>query len=159
MFNKSTLALLFKHFDKTVCLKWSTIGVFVGILGWIWGQSKIPTTILKFASGFGWMLIAPMLVASILFLVAYFSKGRKSHLAYGDFQNAVAWAHPKLLRAISVFLGLMLSAAVCWAVTDSIYALKTVLLSALLNGVLLWIWAALLVTADELSKRFALANL
>lgn len=75
MFNKSTLALLFKHFDKTVCLKWSTIGVFVGILGWIWGQSKIPTTILKFASGFGWMLIAPMLVASILFLVAYFSKG------------------------------------------------------------------------------------
>lgn len=154
MFNKSTLVLLSKYFDKVASLKWSMAGTFFGTAAWIWGESKIPTRALKFASGLGWALVTPMFAAIILFFMAYFLQGRVGSLAYRGFQNTVCWVHPKLLRTISVFHGLILSAGVCWIATDSAHALKTVLQSAVLILSLLWIWATLLVAYDKPRRIF-----
>ena len=159
MVKESTYAVLHRYFDKTASLKSLAAGVVIGIPGWIWGESPVPAMALKFVSGFGWLLIALVFAAITLSFMAFYLKGRVGRLAHGDFQNALRWGHPKLLRAISVLFGLVSIAAVCWGLTGSINALKTVLLGALLVGTLFWCWGGLAVIADELSRRFASANL
>lgn len=158
MFSKPTFVLLFKYFDKAASLKWSLLGAVIGLLGWICGNSTIAPAAFKLASGFGWLLLGLTLLAIMLFFMSYFLKERNAYLAYGDFHNVIVWSHPKLLRAVSSFLGLAVSAAVCWMLTGSVYALKTVLLSTMLSGALLWVWAGLLISYDELTNRIGAAN-
>ena len=159
MVKEPSYAVLLRYFDKTASLKGLAAGVVIGIPSWIWGESPVPAVALKFVSGFGWLLIALVFAAIILSFMAFYLEERVGRLAHGDFQNALRWGHPKLLRAIAVLFGLVVIAAVCWGVTGSINALKTALLGALLGSTLFWCWGGLAAIADELSKRFASASL
>ena len=158
MTKESTYIVLLRYFDKTACLKWLSAGIAIGIPGWIWGESTIPALLLKYVSGFGWGLIALVYAAIILSFMALCLQGRVGHLSHGDFQNVLRWGHPKLLRVTSVLFGLVLIAAVCWGITGSVNALKTVLLGTLLSSALVWYWVGLAVIDDELLKRFASPN-
>lgn len=151
--------ILIRYFDRTASLKWLAAGFVIGFLGWIWGESPYPVLVLKLASGFGWLLMALIFVATIFSLMAFYFKGRVGHLAKGDFQNALSRGHHKLLRATSVLFGLVLNAAVCWGFTGSISALGTVLYGSLLGGTLLSCWGGLAIIADELSKRSFPSNI
>ncbi len=156
MVKESIYAVLLRYLDKTASLRWQAAGIAIGIPGWIWGESPVPVFALEIVSGFGFggLLIALVIAAIILSFMALYLKGQAGRFAYGYFQKVLRWVHPKLLRAASVLFGLILIAAVCWAVTGSSNSSKTALLGALLVTILVWLWCGLAVIDNELSKRF-----
>lgn len=84
MIKEPTYKVLLWHFDKSASLKWLVTGIAIGITVCIWGGSPIPAFALKLASGFGWVLIALILVAIVLSLMSFYLKGQSGHLAHGD---------------------------------------------------------------------------
>lgn len=55
-----------QHADKKECFKWYGAGAFTGVLAWLFGTSSIPTLILKYGSGVGYLLVFSILIAAVL---------------------------------------------------------------------------------------------
>lgn len=152
MHKESTLKIALYHLDMTVAVRWFSIGAAIGIAGWIWGTSSIPVWALIIATGFGWTLLILLLTEVLLSFIAFHSKRRVGHLAHGDFMNFFRLVHPGLLRAGTVFLGVVVIAVFCWVVTDSGKAIGTALYGSLLAVALLWCWGGLAWIDSELRK-------
>jgi hypothetical protein len=153
MSQQSTFQILHKHFNEPVCSRGFLVGLFIGIAAWFWGRSPLPALALKFASGFGGLLASVLGVVLVLAVTALLTKNRTRYLAYGYFQKVLPWVLGKLLRATSVFLGLIVAAAVCWGCTGSSNALKTVVYGMVLGSMLAYCWSGLVVISDDLAKR------
>jgi len=110
MSQQSTFQILHKHFNEPVCSRWFLVGLFIGIAAWVWGRSPLPALALKIASGFGGLLASVLGVVLVLAVTALLTKNRARYLAYGYFQKVLPWVLGKLLRATSVFFGLIVAA-------------------------------------------------
>jgi hypothetical protein len=105
---------------------------------------------LKFATGFGAMLVLPLLMTMVLAIVARTVTSRAGTLAYGDFLNLQPWLLGKTLRAASAFLGVAAAATVCWALTGSTNAISTALLGSLFAVTFAYCWAGMVIIARDL---------
>ena len=63
-----------QYVDKKECFKWYGVGIFTGILAWLFGTSSIPTLILQYGSGIGYLLVLSILFAAILLGISHYKK-------------------------------------------------------------------------------------
>lgn len=128
---------------------WFAVGAAVGLCAWRLGASPVSAWGLKLATGFGAMLVLPLMAAIVLAIMARMVDGRAGALAYGDFFNILPWLLAKVQRAASAFFGVVTVAAVCWTVVGSTNALAVVLLGTLFGSAFAYCWAGMVfITRD-----------
>ncbi|MET4028490.1 hypothetical protein ABIE59_004043 [Marinobacter sp. MBR-99] len=108
-----------QHVDKKECFKWYGVGAFTGILAWLFGTSSIPTLILKYGSGVGYLLVFSILIAAVLLGISHYKKQPLDILIkYISVRSIKGSA-----KVVSFLSGSCTVSAVCWFVTGSSNAL------------------------------------
>lgn len=155
MTQPAILSLLRAHFNTAAHVRWLAAGVVVGLCGWRWGASPVCAWSLKLVTGFGPMLMLPLLVGIALAGVARTMSSRTGTLAYGAFRKLQPWLLAKMLRAASAFVGVAAAATVCWGATGSTNAFATSLLGSLFAVTFAYSWAGMVIIAGDLVQSRA----
>lgn len=148
----SAFTLLRSHFDAATSGMWFAVGAAVGLCAWRWGTSPVSAWGLKLATGFGAMLVLPLLATILLSITARTASGSAGALAYGDFRYILPWLLSKVLRAAATFWGVVAVAAVCWCITGSSNAQTVMLSGAFVAGVFTYCWAGTVIIAGDLKR-------
>lgn len=129
------------------------IGVFIGVFAWIFGENISSANMLKSNSSFGKEMVFSLLALALLALIAVVSKGPAARIAFKGLEYAMRIKHQNLLKASTVFFGVVIAAFACWVFTDSAYAIKSALKGLILSANLFFCWYGLKIIFDELINR------
>lgn len=152
---KSTLDLLKSQFSFSAFLTWFALGMIIGGISWISGESIIPIVMLVLLSGISLWTIFEIVFVSVVAVIALKSKNERLRmLAKGDVDNFSEGVINKTFKATTILLGLITAATLCWYVTNSVNALATGLYSFSFLISFLYFWISLILMNSEVSKKF-----